>query len=123
MDNRIEKLKELMENEDFVREFLSKENPEDVQILLENNGVELTIDEIKQIGAMLDKIVKGEISQEQLEKAANGELSEDELEEVAGGSVILSFLALGLVTAVIAGGTVVGSYSLVKGIASGFTTW
>lgn len=85
-----EKLKELLKDENFAKELFSQDNPEDVQKLLEEKGVEISTADIRQIAEILKKVSSGEISQEQLEKAANGELSEDELEDVAGG--ILPFL-------------------------------
>ena len=113
MDNRIEKIQELMKNEEFTKKLLSMENPEDVQDLFEDNGVELTLDEVKQIGLTLDKFFSGEITAEQLEQTANGELSEEDLEQVAGG-VILAAIATVVISGIIAGGAAYGSYKAVE---------
>ena len=85
MDNRIEKMKELMNDEAFVKEMLAKETPEDAQIFFEEHGVEFTLDEVRSLYALLEKVANGEISEETLKKAADGELTEEELEAVAGG--------------------------------------
>lgn len=66
----------LMDNKDFVIKMLSQDTPEDVQKLFHENGVDLTLDEVKEFGR-------------ELEKAANAddELGEDALESVSGGVV------------------------------------
>ena len=104
----INKIRELMKDEAFVKELLSKEEPEDVQALFEEKGVELSLDEIKEIGATLDKVASGEMAAEDVEKMAGGELTEDELEEVAGGmislAVVITCAIIGSVAAT--GGTI-----------------
>lgn len=117
MDKRVERVQELMKDENFVKELFTKENPEDVQAYFEDHGVGLSIDEVKQLGTMFGKLANGELNAEQLEKGANGELSEDELEKVAGGE-ILCLIAIGVVSAVAAGGTATGSYFATKAIAN-----
>ena len=84
------------------------EKPEDVQIALEKKGIELTLDEIRQIGEFMRKIQNGEISQEQVQRMADGELSEDELEEVAGGFGLFGCLIVACI-ACFAGGGVGGA--------------
>lgn len=96
MNKNAERLKELMNDESFVKEFITRQEPEDVQVFLEEHGVELSLDEVKQMGSLLEKVAKGEIKEEQLINAANGELSEEELEDVAGG-VAMSALTLTLI--------------------------
>ncbi len=98
MDKRTEKMTELMKNKEFVNKLLTIENPVDVQAYFEENGLELSMDEVKQLGTMLSKVASGEISHEQIEKAANGELSEEELESAAGGMVGI-FIAGGILAA------------------------
>lgn len=90
-----EKLKELFSDEEFVKELLAMEEPEQVQNALEDKGISVTTDEIQKVGELLRKVNSGEISQETLEAAASGELSEEELEEVAGGSIIVGLVFLG----------------------------
>ena len=87
MDNRIEKIQELVKDEEFVKELVTKGTAEDAQIFFEEHGVEMTLDEVRSIGELLDKVAKGEISEETLKKAADGELTEEELEAVAGGDL------------------------------------
>ena len=104
MDNRTEKMQELMKNEEFVKKLITIENPEDVQVYFEDNGLEMTLDEVKELGTMLGKVVKGEVTAEQLEKSADGELSEDELKNVAGGSLVAAGITILVGTALGAGG-------------------
>ncbi len=84
----------MLSDEKFAKELLQMEKPEDVQIALEKKGIELTLDEIRQIGEFMRKIQNGEVSQEQVQRMADGELSEDELEEVAGGCIIMTILGI-----------------------------
>ena len=86
------KIQELMKDEAFVKELLSKEEPEDVQVLFEDNGVDLSIDDIKMMGSILDKVASGEMAADDVERMANGELTEDELEDVAGGLISLGVM-------------------------------
>ena len=89
-----EKLQEVLSDEGFARELLAMERPEDVQIALEKKDIELSLDEVRQIGETIQNIQSGEISQEQLESMADGELSEEELGEVAGGTIIGTIAAI-----------------------------
>ena len=80
------RLKEVLSDEEFVKELLTMKTAEQVQDALEDKGITVTTDEIRQMGDLLRKAASGEIPKETLEAAANGELSEAELEEVAGGA-------------------------------------
>ena len=91
-----ERLKEVLKDEAFVKELLAMEEPEQVQEALEEKGVPLTLDEIKNLGEFVSKVASGEIPQETVEAMANGELSEAELEEVAGGVVVELIIVLGV---------------------------
>ena len=93
MDERTEKLKELLSDEAFAKQILSAESAESVQAMLEEKGVSLTIEEIEKTGELLEHYAEGQ----------DGELSEDDLEGVAGG-VDLSSLGLPL--------AVVGTFGL-----------
>ena len=68
-------IKELLANEEVAKEFFSKESPEEAQAFLKEKGVEVSLDEMKELGAAL-------------EKAQYGELGDEDLENVAGGGVI-----------------------------------
>jgi lactobin A/cerein 7B family class IIb bacteriocin len=99
-----EKFQEALSDEAFANKLFQMENPEDVQEALEEKGIELTLDEIRQIGELSEKIRNGEVSQEQVQSMADGELSEDELEEVAGGFGIFAIIGI-----IIAGGLAGGA--------------
>lgn len=110
----INKVKEVFSDQEFVEKLLQTEEPEDAQQLLEENGIVLTLDEIKQLGDYLEKAANGEIPQEKIEAAANGELTEEELEGVAGGELI-TFIVGGLIilgAAGVAGSAAYGTYKL-----------
>ena len=92
----IEKFNQLMENEEFVKEFLGQESKADVQIFLAKNDIEMSIDEIDDFGKALDAALK---------KSQNGELSDADLEEVAGGFFITGITAVGVAKCVIAVGS------------------
>lgn len=69
-----EKINELFQDKAFVEKLLSLENDTDVQALMKENGVELSLQEINSI----KKAVESRIGNDE-------ELSEDDLENVAGG--------------------------------------
>ena len=100
-------LEEKFKDENFVKELLSQKTAEDAKACFEKNGIEVSLDEVKEAGEMLHKIASGEINAEDVEKMSSGELSEEELEEVAGGSLGTGIsIALALTgTAIGAGGT------------------
>ena len=97
------RLKEVLSDEEFVKELLTMKTAEQVQDALEDKGISVTTDEIRQVGDFLKRVESGEISQDTVRAIASGELSEAELEEVAGGSFIVGcfilagFVALSLV--------------------------
>jgi lactobin A/cerein 7B family class IIb bacteriocin len=101
---------EVFSDESFVRELLAMESEEQMQEALEEKGVEMTMDEIRQLVEFKRKVENGEISKEQLQRIADGELSEDELEEVAGGGILLGIVFLGLVATAILGVTFAGGF-------------
>lgn len=85
MNERAKKLQELLSNEELAREVFSIEKPEEAQQWFADHGVDLSMDEIMWIGSIMNKIAKGEISQETLDAAAKGEVSDELLEMAAGG--------------------------------------
>ena len=101
------RLKEVLSDEEFVKELLTMKTAEQVQDALEDKGISVTTDEIRQVGDFLKRVESGEISQDTVRAIASGELSEAELEEVAGGSVAAVILFVGLVA------TFLGSISAV----------
>ena len=79
MDNiSTEKFNKLMEDEVFFKKMLSQETEADVQKLFHENGVEMTIEEVDELGATLNKCF-GKLDEE---------LDEDALEDVSGGFFI-----------------------------------
>ncbi len=95
-----ERIKEVFSDEAFVKELLSKETPEEVQDMLVDKDIDMTIEEIVKLG---------EIIAQKLKNAENGEdfeLSEDDLEDVAGG-VVISVSALAVMTAAFVFGSIV----------------
>lgn len=72
-----EKLNELLSNQEFVEKLVNLETDTEVQGLLADNGVELTLEQI----ALIKKGVENQLS-------GSEELSDDDLETVAGGADI-----------------------------------
>lgn len=70
-----EKMNELLQDEAFLEKLLNLESDTEVQALLAENGVELTLAEITSVKTAIESRLAGD----------NAELSEDELESVAGG--------------------------------------
>lgn len=73
-----EKIQEVFSNEAFLKEIFSKEIPEEVQSILAEKDVELSIEDILK----LRKIIEKKLNQ-------GVELSDDELEDVTGGVVVI----------------------------------
>ena len=74
-----ERIKEIFADEEFVKELFSKEKPEEVQALLAEKDIDLTVADIVKLG---------EIAAKKLQQTENGEpaeLTEEELAEVEGG--------------------------------------
>lgn len=70
-------LKEVLSDSKFAELLIQQETPEDVQVLLKEKGIELTLEDITSVRNIL-------------EQQAEGELSEDNLENVSGGSLTLA---------------------------------
>ena len=47
--------------------------------------MEMTLDEVREMGVLLSKIASGEIDQAKLEALENGDLTDEDLEGVSGG--------------------------------------
>lgn len=102
-----EKIKELVEDQEFVKKLLSCEEPEQVQKLFADNGVEISLEDVKALGKALAAMAE-----------SDGELSEDDLEAVAGGSAwdtIRKILAIDIL-----GRPVIDAW---KGLKSFFSRW
>lgn len=87
----LKKLKEVLADEAFVKKLFTLETAQEVQEVLSQKGVELTVEEIEQAADFLNRYQAGELSEkeekamETVKRHQDGELSEEELEEVAGG--------------------------------------
>ena len=78
----------LLDDKEFVVKMMSQETPEDVQKVFADHGVEITMEEVKELGKALAHLEK---------KGVSDELSEDDLMDVAGG--FLGITAAGLIAA------------------------
>ena len=102
----LEKVREVLSDEGFVKELLAMENEAEVQKALGDKGISISLEEIEMVGELIRKAASGEITVEQIEAAGSGELSEDELEQVAGGAILSGIIAC-LVLGAIGGGAVI----------------
>ena len=87
------KLEEAMKDKAFADKLTAIEEPEDVRKALLEKDIDLSVEEIKQIGESISN-----------RESDDDELSEDELEEAAGGTIGIAILAIG--TAITAAGAV-----------------
>ena len=101
MEEKLTQLKATIEaDKSFGAKLFSQENPQDVQKLLKEQGIDFSLDEIEVMKAALIKI----------SEKGSDELSDEDLENVAGGSItVMAVVAIigaiaGAVTA--AGGVV-----------------
>ena len=107
----LERMKEVFEDEAFVKELLTLETAQEVQEALSQKGVELTVEEIEQVADLLSRHQTRELSEKEekilegLNRYQAGELSEEELQEVAGGSVTLCIIVTSIFMALFGGGT------------------
>lgn len=81
-----EKLRDLLNSETFANEIKNLKTVEELQVVLKQHGVEMTTDEIIELGGHLARKVG-------MDK--NGELTEEDLENVSGGG-LLALAALGI---------------------------
>ena len=98
MEQKLAQLQAKIEADKGLGEKLfSLENPEDVQNLLKEQGIDFSLEEIDMLKQALVKV---------LEKDESGELSDDDLEDVAGAFLFPMVVALyGVVSAFITGAT------------------
>ena len=82
------KLREVLSDEEYVKELLAMESEQQVQLSLEERGIELSLDQIRQIGEFVRKVQNGEVSQEQLEHMAGGSFLAFALTVIIGGAAI-----------------------------------
>ena len=73
-----EKIQEVFSDEAFLKEIFSKETPEEVQTILAEKDIELSIEDILTLRKIIEK------------KSNQGvELSDDDLEDISGGVVVI----------------------------------
>ena len=76
------RIREIFADEEFVKEFWSKETPEEAQAFLAEKEIDVSVEELIKIRDIVEK---------KLQATANGEateLTEEELSDVAGGAVL-----------------------------------
>ena len=67
-----EKMKELLEDKVFVENLMQQETPEQVKDLLGENGVEVTVDDIKQAIDIVSDHPDGVLGEAELENVSGG---------------------------------------------------
>lgn len=70
-----EKFKDLMQNEEFITSLLEMQTPEEVQEEFQKQGVEMSLEEVEQLGSTINYMIKEEKT----------ELTEDDLAKIGGG--------------------------------------
>ena len=78
-----ERIKEVFSDEAFVKELVSKETPEEVQALLEDKDIEMSVAEIVKLREMVIKKMEN----------PDAELSDEDLEDVSGGCLGVAVIA------------------------------
>lgn len=105
--NNIERIKEVFSDKEFIAQVFELETPEQVQELLREKDIDLTIEDIVDAKEYIEKHLNGESDVE--------ELTDKDLEDVSGGAVCLGLLIGGLMLAAIG----VGSAVVGGGVAAG----
>ena len=72
--NRLNSIKNALKDNNFVESLVNLEKPEDVQAVFKEKSIELSLDEINKIKALMEKINED-----------NSELSDNELDNIVGG--------------------------------------
>ncbi len=107
MKEKMEQLAaKLSENQALAEKLAELENPEDVQSLLKEEGIDFSVEEINELRDALLKTV---------EKDVDDELSEDDLEEVAGGAIALA--TVGTIATIV--GSTAGTANLTHNVTRG----
>lgn len=111
MNDIAEKLQELSKDQEKLKELMKIGEPEEAQKWFSDNGVELSLDDIRELGAVLSRLANKELERiANSGKAAAGsddELSEDELEEASGGIIISIAYAAFCLALVVGGGAAI----------------
>ena len=99
MNENMNKLQEVLKEEGFLEKLAQAESAEAAQAMLKEKGVDMSVEELNQMVELVQKVVNGDMTVEQLEQAQTGELSEDDLESVAGGMSTKEKVIFGVATA------------------------
>ncbi len=87
MENK-EKLQQLMQDEEFLKEILVLKTVEEVQQAFKEKGADISIEDLERIRELITKIIEN-----------NYELTEEELEKICGGNGLLEdFIIAPIVT-------------------------
>ena len=81
-----ERIKEVFSDEEFVKEFFSKETPEEAQALLAEKDIDVSVSDLCKLMDMLIAKVEN--------PDAEGELDDEALEDVAGGVAALALVGI-----------------------------
>lgn len=122
MNEKLNKLAELLRDENNVKELLSLTELEDAQKWISDHGIEMTVEEVRELGNEIRKMIK-EKSPEEIERIANGEdmeLTDDQLAQVSGG-FLATALGIAVGVAKIAGA--LGASVAVVGTIGGVASW
>jgi len=76
-----ERIKEVFSDEEFVKELLSRETPEEAKALLEEKDIDFSVEDL----VKLKDIIAAKL--QAAENGESAELTEEELEDVSGGTL------------------------------------
>ena len=105
---KMDKMREVFSDEEFVKGLFELETPEEVQAALEEKEIELSTGEICQMRDFLIRYQEGTLTEEEKKvvefanEYRDGELSEEELENVSGGLIGWILVGLALFASVMA---------------------
>lgn len=117
----INKLKEVLNDQEFVEKLFGLENVNDIQNTLSEKGIDLSIEEIEATKDMLIRYQNNELTEQEkkiIENAQteNDELNEDQLEAVTGGSFFIFMIVIAaLSTTVLVGGMAAKTHVQTRG--------
>ncbi len=87
MENK-EKLQQLMQDEEFLKEILVLETAEEVQQAFKEKDVDISIEDLEKIKELIKKSINEDY-----------ELTEEELKEITGGSFLMDLIIKPIITA------------------------
>lgn len=102
MDQKLKQLQAKVETDKGLAEKLfSLENPQDVQSLLKEQGLDFSLEEIDMLKEALVKALE--------KSSTGGELTDDDLEDVAGGFVLTATGLVAIIGAIVGAVTAAGA--------------